>query len=399
MAIFNETDPAIGGAPVPTSTITGNTVPPNLGAVAGAGIDPGLASMLGVTQPMAGGALDITSILQETLTQAFGEWGTASVTTDKYRFNEDLIPDWIKESRGSDRVRLMEAIRATGTNSLDPFIPLAGNMETWQVYMGGRKKPKHKEADDPIAGAIAGAMAGSGATVTDSVVAGVMAGSGKADPTHEDDTETLGAVINQPYLWAPDQVQSAIQRFQEAGFTNVVDFESMHAAWGGLVKRAGAMYSLSHGKKKVTPWDVLDMSKDERAAGGAGASSGGFTGTHKMTNRTVTEISEGSAWSALKSTLSQMLGREPQDDEIRHFAYRMNSMAAKNPSISTTIAQYNDGKMTTSDTKTKPGFGADDVMQNAYEEAQSDPDYAEYQSATTYFNAALSALGSIGNPG
>ena len=91
-----------------------------------------------------------------------------------------------------------------------------------------------------------------------------------------------------------------------------------------------------------------------------------------------------------------MLGRDPTDQEMRDFTYRMNQLAARNPSISKTITSYKNGEAVSQNTHTNPGFTAADMAQKAYDTAQSNPDYAEYQSATTYFNAALSALGPIG---
>lgn len=126
----------------------------------------------------------------------------------------------------------------------------------------------------------------------------------------------------------------------------------------------------------------------------------GFTGSKTQTNTSVSQISEGEAWSTLRQGLQAMLGRDPSDEEVRDFTYRMNQLAAQNPAISETITRYKNGDAISSNTKSvDAGFSGGDVQEAAYHDAVNDPQYAEYQSATTYFNAALSALGAIGQTG
>lgn len=127
---------------------------------------------------------------------------------------------------------------------------------------------------------------------------------------------------------------------------------------------------------------------------------GPFSGTKTQTSTSVSQISEGEAWSTLRQGLQAMLGRDPSDEEVRDFTYRMNQLAAQNPAISKTITSYKNGDAISSHTEAiDSGFSGADVQQAAYHDAVNDPQYAEYQSATTYYNAALSALGAIGQTG
>lgn len=121
-----------------------------------------------------------------------------------------------------------------------------------------------------------------------------------------------------------------------------------------------------------------------------------FTGKQTQTSRSISEITEGQAWASIQGTLQQMLGRDPTDQELRDFTYRMNRMAADNPTITRTIQQYKDGELESTTSRTRGGFTAADMAQEAYTEAQKDPEYAEYQAATTYFSALQQALGAIG---
>jgi hypothetical protein len=203
---------------------------------------------------------------------------------------------------------------------------------------------------------------------------------------------TMTAAQNLPYGWDEQEVADAIERMKAAGL-NVTDFEGLTQAWGMLVNRAAATYTQTDGERKLTPWDVLDLYKSEAVAAGTYVDP---NRTETTTSRNVTEITEGQAWSAIQGTLSQMLGRDPSDQELRDFTYRMNRMAASNPSISTTITQYKDGSAVSSSTHTDPGYTAQDLAQDAYDTAQDDPEYAEYRGASYLFNAVQSALGPIG---
>lgn len=213
-----------------------------------------------------------------------------------------------------------------------------------------------------------------------------------ANPT--DSTQTLMQVQNLPFTWDEDEVRDAMRRMRAAGH-KVTTFDEMVQVWQGMSSRAAMMYSLSEGKRKVTPWDVLDITKREMQDAGnfINYENGSQTSTHKS----VANITEGAAWSTLQQTLSQMLGRDPSDQEVRDFAYRMNQLAAKNPKITETITRFKAGEQVGSDSTTEGGFDGGDLAQAAYEEAQEDPNYAEYQASTLYFNAALSALGEIGS--
>jgi hypothetical protein len=273
---------------------------------------------------------------------------------------------------------------------VDPYIGL-GDPDTFRVFMGRERFTKRTKAKDIVQTRPDG---------TPVVFPGARPATVKRGS--RDKTITVAQAMNEPYLWSEEQVQSAIERFQQAGFKDVATFDDVVQVWGGLVKRAGSMYSLSSGKRKVTPWDVLGLYSREIAAaqakqGPPGPGDPGFNGRTTVVNKTIADVSEGEAWSALRGTISAMLGRDPSDQEVRDFSYRMGNLAARNPSISKTIQQYKDGQVVSTTTKqTDAGFTAADMAQEAYEKAQRDPDYAEYQAATTYFNAAVSALGAIG---
>lgn len=212
---------------------------------------------------------------------------------------------------------------------------------------------------------------------------------------NKDYAVTVSAAQNLPYTWDEQEVADAMARLKDAGI-QVDSFDmgsnSLVAVWGSLVNRAAMTYQQTDQKRKLTPWDVLDLYKSEAVASGALDPNR----TTSTTYRTVTDITEGQAWSTLQNNLSQLLGRDPSDQEVRDFTYRMGRMAASNPSISKTVSQYKNGEVANVSTHTNPGFTEADLAQQAYDQAQNDPGYAEYRGASYLFNAAMSALGPIG---
>lgn len=337
-----------------------NTPGPSEGGIT----DPGLASFLAAA--MGSGASDGSSgnslqdLLQGTMLGLSGRQGLTSQPL------VGILPKWFKLNP--------TLVTAVQKGMVDPYLP-TNDPSTWRVYTGTPKVVKI-----------------TGATNANVAEHAMTTGDTKAG----DSTEMVNSVANQPYLWSEDQVASAIKKFKDAGVTSVNDFDSMQKAWSGLVQRAGAMYSLSSGQRKVTPWDVLDLYKNEMKKAGTFGQNGGSPTTVTQTSRSVSTITNGDGWSALQNTLSRMLGRDPSDSEVRDFVGRMNHLAAANPTVTTSTTSGIGTGNQTSTSHTKAGFDSNDILQNAYQQAQGDSNYAEYQASSTYFNAALSALGAIG---
>ena len=307
-------------------------------------------------------------------------------------------PAWLQLPPG-----MYQALQST--NNYDPWFGVISDNGDDRVYMGGAHVTKKKQTREPAGPFMMPAEAGGANTV------------GPATPTHTDmpdqgvnrtetnqiatdGTLTIQQAVNLPYGWDSKKVAETIKKMNKAGL-NVSGFDDMVNVWGNLVARASMMYAYSEGQNKVTPWDVLSMYGKEGVAAGLigkdGSQISPLAGTtHTSITKTVSDITQGDAWSALQGTLSQLLGRDPTDRETRDFAYRMNSLAAKNPTISKSVTHYDQNGDPTTNTSTKGGFSAQDMAQSAYEQAQQDPNYAEYQSATTYYNAALQALSAIG---
>jgi len=336
-------------------------------SLASLGLDPAMvAQLMGSAGTTPGQPIDIVSLLQGTAMQVTGREGLTGTPFS------GVLPPWAKDIPAA----------VLGDVNFDPYLGIVSQQGDEQVYMTGGttqevfRAPSHAH------------LPGEGDVQNELPVNDV-----KTEETPRDYTLSATQVNNLPYMWTEENITDAMKRMREAGM-NVTSFDQLNQVWSGLVGRASMMYSLSEGKNKVTPWDVLDMYKAEAKA--ADSYVNYENGTRVSTNKSIAHITEGEAWSSLQSTLSKMLGHDPSDQEVRDFTYKMNQLAAKNPAISKTISQYKAGDVASSTTSTEGGFTGSDVAQAAYEQAQNNPGYAEFQAGSTYYNAALSAIGAIG---
>lgn len=351
------------------------------GLANGPGGGPGTGLSLSPDE-LIGALLEETS--QELLPSSGFRWGQEDLPS---WFPETLRP-LIQHTPGMEQAYSPETLKA----NYDPYLGLRAQAGDERVYMGDKPDPDYqaKVNDDIARDAKQGRMAdmlGDEREVTSDDPK-------KKIKRRQDRTITLEQAINRPYLWDEEQIESTMKRMRQAGF-QVTDFDQLTQVWGGLVDRSMKMYTLSAGKNKVTPWDVLELSK--REAMSAGTFTDFESGSKTTTARSVTEISEGAAWRTLQTTLSTLLGRDPTDQELRDYTYRMNNLAAKNPSITETITKFRGGEAVSQTSSTSGGFDADDMAQEAYEGAQDDPEYAKVQAGTTLWNALTQALGAVGD--
>lgn len=217
----------------------------------------------------------------------------------------------------------------------------------------------------------------------------------KKKKVSKDRVTTLTEATNLPYTWSQKKIQETMAKMRSAGI-NVTTFDQLNQTWTALTQRAAMTFALSGGEQKVTPWDVLEMNKSE--AQSAGTLVNYQNGVQKSRSKSVFDISEGEAFSVLQSQLTQMLGRAPSDEEVRDFTHNVNQQAAANPAITETVSHYKNGRIVNQTTDPiQAGYNGADAQKQAYDDARAAPDYAEYQSATTLFNAAQSALGAIGS--
>lgn len=343
-----------------------------------------LAETLGISaEDLAG--LDLTSGSgQDPFESALAEAALEVTGIDLFTYGGDQkLPYWVPKSLKQYAAQPDSPL----TGKYDPYYGMLDQQGDDKVYLGQETvkiKPDHRSdstetsADNP--------------NIPQAVSQGFP--KEKSKKKKRDDVVSYQQAVNMPYTWEDDEVAAAMKKFRQAGI-NVTDFDQLTQAWQSLVDRASKTYTMSQGDKKVSPWDVLEMHKREQKA--AGSLTDFENGSQTRTSKSVAEVSEGASWQVLQSTLSQLLGRDPSDQEIRDYAYRMNTLAAKNPSITETITRYKAGEQVSSESKTSGGFDAGDMAHAAYDQAQDDPEYAKIQGGTTYYNALIQAMGAVGD--
>lgn len=321
---------------------------------------------------LSGGALgepEPVSLTEALLGSAMDVTGRHGVTGRDFR---GVLPPWASNLPTT----------TTSDPDFDPYFGVVSQQGDERVYMGGERTTvtRPTSTGNKFSVELGDAPAPEPGVVT----------------TTEKSDKTLTALqaTNLPYTWDEGEVVDAMKKMQSAGLlTGSATFDDLVQAWGGLVNRAAMTYSMTEGKRKITPWDVLDLYKSEAQASGTWKDP---NRSETQVHRTINEIDEGEAWNAIQSNLSQMLGRDPSDQETRDFTYKMGRLAASNPTISKTVTQYKNGDAVSATTHSKPGFTAADMAHEAYDAAQAEPDYAEYRAAGYLFNALQSALGPIG---
>ena len=168
---------------------------------------------------------------------------------------------------------------------------------------------------------------------------------------------------------------------------DVQSYDDVAKIWESVVKQAAATYSTTG--KKVTPWALLQLRGKSMVNGRPAAKT--------TTSSNIEEMDPAQAKVMLKNSLSQMLGRDPRQDEIDDFISKAQMIAKANPNVTTTTTQYDVAGDPTSQSSVSKG-GSDVVSAKAQLEAEAmakdAPDYKDFQAAGVYmpwFNEALAS--------
>lgn len=116
--------------------------------------------------------------------------------------------------------------------------------------------------------------------------------------------------------------------------------------------------------------------------------------TTTQTYKTVDFMDPMDAKNLTRGMLQQELGRDPTQAEYEDFLSAINAAERHDPSVTHVTSQYgSDGSLLHQNTVTHQGIGAAGLQQVAYEKAQNQPGWAEWQAMGTYAPALFSALG------
>lgn len=191
------------------------------------------------------------------------------------------------------------------------------------------------------------------------------------------------------------------------GFDVNMGIPEIMSAWDDLVQASYAMnQNLKDGDKKWTPFDILNSYSNTKNNWGTvkkgdwlyDAATGEkvkYVGPRSKTttSRDVNLSSAEDVKALTTQVLTQALGRAPTEAEVAQYKSTINAQENANPTVTTTTQTLNDqGEVSAQSSKTTGGFDAAAQQQLVQDQASKTPEFAKYQSGTTYWNALMSML-------
>lgn len=186
------------------------------------------------------------------------------------------------------------------------------------------------------------------------------------------------------YSWSDADRKKWVDRLVERGMLDPEDpdlYAKAAQGWSDAVQEAGNFYTL--GGKKVTPWQVVDLYSGSHGVEGQPTTS---------TESSVRKIDDLDARAAAEEAYSALMGRSAKGKEADAVKAALNAYAEAHPTISTRTSTTKNGH-TDSSTVTTGGISDAGAKQIVEDQVRANPNYAEYQAATTNFNWLQQALG------
>lgn len=199
--------------------------------------------------------------------------------------------------------------------------------------------------------------------------------------------DTAVGSFNDPSLFSSTDIAYLGKTLYKAGIIgNPGDYDAIQAQWAKAVQDAAMAFTIAG--RKITPMEMLAQKIALRTGTGAAG------GSRSDTSTSVSIPSPQDAEAVVKNVFQQAVGRDPTAHELAKYSTLIAGIAKSSPSTSTTTTT-SDGTNTHSSTSTtNRGVTTTGLGQAVLDKVQADPEYAAYQSATTYFNAMLKAIAS-----
>lgn len=189
------------------------------------------------------------------------------------------------------------------------------------------------------------------------------------------------------YTWSASERLAWAERGYQLGLLkSPSDYAGAFRLWKTAAQEAGAFYT--YGKKRVTPWKMLEMLGGFHGGPGGPGSAGPKTTT--STRKAFQIPSAQDAEGAVKTIFQGALGRDPSRGELDRYSSILVAKARANPQTIKTTTTVDPEGHSSSTSSTTGGFNVKETLQD---EVQQTDEYGAYQAATTYMNALYSALG------
>lgn len=170
------------------------------------------------------------------------------------------------------------------------------------------------------------------------------------------------------------------------------DYATLQKEWLSAIDEAVNFHAAG---KQVNPWQAAALMAGADNPGAAAKSKkAGFTGTKKTRDTRVDLTDPASAKALVNQVLSNQLGRNATDEEIRQFTSVLHNAENANPVVQDTTSTYVNGENTSSSSTSTGGMTEAGRQQVLSDVAMQKPEYGAYQSATVYYNALASAIAS-----
>ena len=204
-------------------------------------------------------------------------------------------------------------------------------------------------------------------------------------------TVTTEQAMGQFYNWNDSRLKKWGKTLEQAGILKPGEYgwDELKTWWTTAVEEAGNIKTL--GNRNITPEQWVKNYANGSAFGGPAAPAGPVTTTR--TDTTTQHFDDLDARAMANEVYTGLLGKAASGKQSQALQAALNAYAENHPQITTqrqTVQPNGDVAATSS---TRGGITAAGTSQIAEDRAKAAPDYAEYQAATTYFNALQQALG------
>jgi hypothetical protein len=198
-------------------------------------------------------------------------------------------------------------------------------------------------------------------------------------------TKSVVDMSNEYYNWTDKQKNDFRSKLALVNKDALIAPDStIAAAWGDYVQQSANYFSAG---ATVSPWDIL--SRDISTRGQAAS----LAGTKTQTTRDVQLTSAPDAQAIFHSAAQALLGRNASSDEETSFQKILNAKEAANPTTATvTTTTDAEGNVINTSRQSQGGISSAAAQMIAEKQAQQNPEYAQYQASTTYYNAMMQEL-------
>lgn len=232
-------------------------------------------------------------------------------------------------------------------------------------------------------------------------------------------TATADALLSEFNTWSVERKRAMARKLAQAGmlgtipagmtvdeFVKTVSLAEVEKAYEAVLLESGRRYASG---QEITPTQLINQHRDWQVANGGAGGSGSespyanktITTTHTSVSRDIWHPKDAKALA--RATIKRELGRDPTPEEFEDFVAAIQTAQEDNPARTRTKTrtkydEHGSPTRTKSWSRTSGGIGAEGLGEIALEQAQDNPEWAEWQAVGTYFPALINMLGS-GVPG